>query len=116
MNKSIAQLTLISILYELILFSLWAGTFIPSIKKSDKNHILTVLGELLTTAQWMRRFVELHPDYKKDSIVSETICYDLLNTFDRISKGEVEAPELFGKPISKTSDVPLKKLRKRSRK
>ena len=111
MNKSIAQLTLISILYE---FN--TGTFIPSVKQSDKNHLLDVLGELLTTAQWMRRFVELHPDYKKDSIVSETICYDLLNTFDRISKGEVDAPELFGKPISKTSDVPLKKLRKRSRK
>lgn len=66
-------------------------------------------GELLTTAQWMRKFVEVHPDYKKDSFVSETICYDLMNTFDRISKGEVGAPELFGKPTSKTSDVLLKK-------
>lgn len=66
-------------------------------------------GELLTTAQWMRKFVEVHPDYRKDSFVSETICYDLINTFDRISKGEVGAPELFGKPTSKTSDVLLKK-------
>lgn len=57
----------------------------------------------------MRRFVEVHPDYKKDSVVSETICYDLMNTFDRISKGEFGAPELFGKPTSKTSDVLLKK-------
>lgn len=66
-------------------------------------------GELLTTAQWMRRFVALHPDYKQDSVVSETICYDLMNTFDRITRGELGAPELFGKPTSKTSDVLTKK-------
>ena len=78
-------------------------------QKSDTNPFLAAAGELLTTAQWMRRFVEVHPDYKKDSVVSETICYDLMNTFDRISKGEVGAPELFGKPTSKTSDVLLKK-------
>ena len=63
------------------------------------------LGELLTTAQWIRRFVDQHPDYKKDSVISETISYDLLNTFDRISRGEVGAPQLFGKPTSKTSQV-----------
>lgn len=62
-------------------------------------------GELLTTAQWIRRFVDQHPDYKKDSVISETISYDLLNTFDRISRGEVGAPKLFGKPTSKTSQV-----------
>ena len=70
---------------------------------------LCALGELLTTAQWIRKFVDEHPDYKKDSVVSETISYDLLNTFDRVSRGEVGALQLFGKPISKTSDVLLKK-------
>jgi len=55
-------------------------------------------GELLTTAQWIRRFVDKHPEYKKDSVISETISYDLLNTFDRISRGEMGAPQLFGKP------------------
>ena len=75
----------------------------------ESNVFLSVLGELLTTAQWIRRFVDEHPDYKKDSVVSETICYDLMNTFDRISRGEVGAPQLFGKPTSKTSDVLLKK-------
>ena len=66
-------------------------------------------GELLTTAQWIRKFVEVHPEYKQDSVVSESICYDLMNTFDRISRGELGAPQLFGKPTSKTSDVLLKK-------
>lgn len=70
---------------------------------------LFAIGELLTTAQWIRRYVELHPDYKEDSVVSESVCYDLMNTFQRISQGELGAPELFGKPTSKTSDVLLKK-------
>lgn len=70
---------------------------------------LFAIGELLTTAQWIRRYVELHPDYKEDSVVSESVCYDLMNTLQRISQGELGAPELFGKPTSKTSDVLLKK-------
>ena len=63
----------------------------------------------MTTAQWIRRFVEVHPDYKKDSVVSEIICYDLMNAFESITQGEMSAPELFGKPKSKTSDILLKK-------
>ena len=62
---------------------------------------LCALGELLTAAQWIRLFVEAHPDYKKDSVVGETICFDLLNTFDRIGRGEIGAPKLFGKPHRK---------------
>lgn len=61
------------------------------------NHISRkASGELLTTAQWMRRFVESHTDYKRDSIVSERICYDLLRKIDLIGQGEAKAPELFG--------------------
>lgn len=52
-------------------------------------------GELLTTAQWIRRFVESHTEYKRDSVVDERICYDLLRKIDQIGQGE--APELFGK-------------------
>ena len=48
--------------------------------------------------------MEMHPDYKKDSVVNETICYDLISAFDRIALGDVEAPELLGKPTSKESD------------
>ena len=31
-------------------------------------------GELITTATWFRNFVRSHPDYKNDSVVSETIA------------------------------------------
>lgn len=35
-------------------------------------------GELKTTATWMREFVQNHPDYKQDSVVSEVIAHDLV--------------------------------------
>lgn len=57
----------------------------------------------------MCRFVEVYFDYKKDFVVSEMICYDFMNIFDCISKGEVGVFEFFGKFILKISDVLLKK-------
>ncbi|GAA5832048.1 hypothetical protein JCM5353_000733 [Sporobolomyces roseus] len=52
-------------------------------------------GELITTATWMRNFVHSHPDYKKDSVISKEINYDLVRTMDQIEKGEYAAPELL---------------------
>lgn len=43
-----------------------------------------------------------HPDYKQDSIVTERITYDLLDTCDRISRGETCA-ELTGTLKSRTT-------------
>ncbi|KAI8850474.1 catalytic subunit of glutamate-cysteine ligase [Chytridium lagenaria] len=35
-------------------------------------------GALPTTARWIRNFVDAHPEYKKDSVVSEEINWDLM--------------------------------------
>ena len=35
-------------------------------------------GEIMTTASWMRSFVQNHSDYKHNSYVSDEIIYDLL--------------------------------------
>ena len=35
-------------------------------------------GEIPTTASWIRNFVGGHPAYKKDSVVSDEVNYDLL--------------------------------------
>ncbi len=35
-------------------------------------------GSLMTNARFIREFVLAHPDYKKDSVVSDTITYDLI--------------------------------------
>jgi len=54
-------------------------------------------GELLTPAQWMRRFVCTHPDYKQDSVVSDRIATDLMLACHRIGQGSLHVPELHGK-------------------
>ncbi|XP_071442481.1 glutamate--cysteine ligase catalytic subunit isoform X1 [Hetaerina americana] len=62
-------------------------------------------GELQTTAQWLRKYVTTHPDYRKDSVISEKINYDLLKTIDSIQNGIIPCPDLLGAPlISKTQD------------
>ncbi|XP_019639734.1 PREDICTED: glutamate--cysteine ligase catalytic subunit-like [Branchiostoma belcheri] len=75
-------------------------------------------GELMTTARWIRAFVQNHPKYKSDSVVSEEIAYDLTKVADEITKGVRACPELFGTPRTRTkvslSSVGQKKLRKES--
>lgn len=53
-------------------------------------------GELYTLAGWMRKFVTSHAAYNKDSVVSEEIAYDLLDTCRKIGEGSVRVPELMG--------------------
>nr|AZS52301.1 gammaglutamyl cysteine synthetase 1 [Hebeloma cylindrosporum] len=52
-------------------------------------------GRLLTPATWIRNFVTSHPDYRKDSVVSQTINYDLLVAVDEIERGVRRAPDLL---------------------
>ncbi|KAI0220754.1 glutamate--cysteine ligase [Massospora cicadina] len=53
-------------------------------------------GSLLTTASWIRKFVDSHPDYHHDSIISEKLNYDLVSLVLRIDQGEYDlVPELL---------------------
>nr|XP_054755836.1 glutamate--cysteine ligase catalytic subunit-like [Lytechinus pictus] len=61
-------------------------------------------GRLKTTARWIRDFIHTHPDYKQDSVVSELINYDLIKECDLITRGTVEAPDLFHTQTSRSSD------------
>lgn len=45
-------------------------------------------GQLWTGAKWIRNFVRSHPDYKMDSVVSESINYDLIKAVENITKNE----------------------------
>jgi len=58
-------------------------------------------GNCMTNAQWIRKKVRNHPDYKSDSIVTDRICYDLLVKMQNIVKGEEsdlnDLHDLFGK-------------------
>ncbi|RUP43560.1 glutamate-cysteine ligase-domain-containing protein [Jimgerdemannia flammicorona] len=53
-------------------------------------------GTLVTGATWMRNFVQNHPYYRQDSVVSQEINYDLVREIARIGRGEVIVPELLG--------------------
>lgn len=59
-------------------------------------------GKLLTTAQWMRNFVLRHPDYKKDSVVSDRINYDLMKACAEITHGGCDANDLLPSHCTKT--------------
>ncbi len=41
-------------------------------------------GSYVTPATWMRNFVREHPDYKRDSVVSMEINYDLMKAVDEM--------------------------------
>ncbi|XP_076456980.1 glutamate--cysteine ligase catalytic subunit-like [Babylonia areolata] len=64
-------------------------------------------GELKTTARWIRDLVAAHPEYKQDSMISEGITYDLLMKFAKVSREEVEEPELvFGHQTLTKDTIP----------
>jgi len=52
-------------------------------------------GELMTLATWIRTQVRSHPDYKKDSRVTDRMGYDLVKKMHKISKGELQCSELL---------------------
>lgn len=62
-------------------------------------------GKYFTAAQWMRNFVQAHPEYKKDSVVNERINYDLMMLIGKISTGEVVVKELVGESSNWLSEV-----------
>ena len=51
-------------------------------------------GELKTTANWMRSFVQSHPKYNYDSLVTNEIAYDLMWALNKVTQGLIDAPEL----------------------
>ncbi|XP_078480973.1 glutamate--cysteine ligase catalytic subunit-like [Ciona intestinalis] len=62
-------------------------------------------GEYMSAAQWIRHFVTSHPEYKQDSVVTDSIAYDLLVRCDQIEKGEVKCHQLFGMPRHKSEYI-----------
>lgn len=54
-------------------------------------------GSIKTTATWIRDFVRSHPEYKHDSVVTQTINYDLLKAVDEIERGVRRADDLLAK-------------------
>ena len=53
-------------------------------------------GELWTDAKYIRKFVNDHPKYNKDSIITEEINYDLITHLLDIQNGVIKPKELLG--------------------
>ncbi|KAI1725863.1 glutamate-cysteine ligase domain-containing protein [Ditylenchus destructor] len=53
-------------------------------------------GELPTLAHWMRRFVQTHSQYKKDSHAGDEVIYDMLKKMDEISNDRRPCHDLLG--------------------
>lgn len=81
--------------------------YLDSIKidTATRKRLLTYLdfvseraaGKLVTTATYLRSFITRHPLYQGDSVVSEQICYDLIDHCRLITNGEESAPDLLGR-------------------
>ena len=57
-------------------------------------------GRLWTAAKWIRNFVREHEDYKMDSVVSESVTYDLVKAAERVTINEGRdgfAKEMLGR-------------------
>lgn len=52
-------------------------------------------GELKTLATWQREFITSHPEYKKDSIVTDGIAYDLYKKMIGITYGKINDPNFL---------------------
>ncbi len=59
----------------------------------------------MTPATWMRQFVDKHPDYQHDSVITPQIAHDLLTTCHNIGTGVTPCPEILG-------DVAIERVRK----
>lgn len=53
-------------------------------------------GELPTTAQWLRKYVENHPAYNFDGKLNPVIVDDMMQTCEKIGLGELQCPSLVG--------------------
>ena len=47
-------------------------------------------GKRITLAQWMRKYINQHHDYKHDSLLSKRTMDDLMITLDEISKRKIK--------------------------
>lgn len=56
----------------------------------------------MTAARWMREIVTTHPEYQQDSVVSDSIAFDLLTKCDEVQQGLIECSKLFKKPQNKS--------------
>eukprot|EP00479_Gromia_sphaerica_P012102 TRINITY_DN6237_c0_g1_i1.p1 TRINITY_DN6237_c0_g1~~TRINITY_DN6237_c0_g1_i1.p1 ORF type:complete len:143 (-),score=9.89 TRINITY_DN6237_c0_g1_i1:271-651(-) len=91
------------------------STYLDAIKCDDETRIIIdsylqlikqrVSGGLSTTAQWFRNFVNAHPGYKHDPIITDEVCRDVLQVSQKIAHGKVQVPDLLNDHHTSTANV-----------
>lgn len=54
-------------------------------------------GRLQTAATFIREFIQTHPEYKHDSVVSQRVTYDLIKSVEKMDSGEFWPEKLLGR-------------------
>jgi glutamate--cysteine ligase catalytic subunit len=57
-------------------------------------------GRIPTGANYIRRFVQEHPEYQRDSFVSNKIAFDLVSKIASMNYNEEERQAFYGKKFS----------------
>ena len=73
----------------------WSDAKIAETMKYLKFLCMRSRGEIPTGARFLRNFVMKHADYKKDSKLSQTMCYDLMKMLESINEPNNEAQKLL---------------------
>jgi len=65
--------------------------------------VLERAGQIKTTARWIRDFIMEHPLYNHDSVVSESVSYDLVSACAEVTNGTRDEPTLVFNNESRTA-------------
>ena len=52
-----------------------------------------------TYATWLRNYVESHPDYNDDSVITEEMGYDISNITTEVTKGNISTKKFYWQTI-----------------
>ncbi|KAG0144766.1 hypothetical protein CROQUDRAFT_46841 [Cronartium quercuum f. sp. fusiforme G11] len=72
------------------------GTKLPELDKYFDLIHARASGQLLTTASYLRKFVDRHSAYAHDSVINEELAYAIVQHANALERGDVRADELLG--------------------
>jgi hypothetical protein len=54
------------------------------------RYYIILIGTIRTNANWIREYVKNHPDYDHDSIVKNSIVFDMMKEINQIAHGKTD--------------------------
>ena len=69
----------------------WKADKIEETMKFIRFLAMRARGQIRTGARFIRDFINAHPSYKKDSKLSDDICWDLIKVMSELNNDDCEA-------------------------